>query len=184
MHGTLSRRRGWCLASIRSFRWLVYWTDDLLPKLSRLTGCKWIDLINISSLSAAGYIPQLFSSIFATDVVHALLTASGAKALIYDTEEHHEVPSEFQMLAIPALEAGDLDRLLCDRSGLSGLTTDGLCAVSEREVAVIFHSSGTTSGIPKLIPTSHLLLKTFILHKFPDCLLHGEVNPTSNVFNR
>ena len=60
----------------------------------------------------------------------------------------------------------------------------GKWSVDERAVAVIFHSSGTTSGLPKLIPSSHLLMKTFITHKFPDCLLHGETDPTLTVLNR
>jgi acyl-coenzyme A synthetase/AMP-(fatty) acid ligase len=35
-----------------------------------------------------------------------------------------------------------------------------LPAVLDRDVAIIFHSSGTTSGVPKIIPHDHLWMKT------------------------
>ncbi|KAJ6598423.1 hypothetical protein DFH09DRAFT_1394686 [Mycena vulgaris] len=51
----------------------------------QLTGKKYEDLINILGLSAAGYVPQLFSIVFPNpEVIWDLLSMSNAKALILD----------------------------------------------------------------------------------------------------
>lgn len=154
----------------------------------RLTGRKWADLVLVSSISAAGYVPQIFSPMFTPDMIRTLLDRSGAKALTYDAEEYPDIPSETTIPTLPCPTADELERISAQlrqaRGGPAVLSETDLCPVTERQSAVIFHSSGTTSGIPKLIPSSHLLLKTFITEKIPDNLFGGGYDISSNVFSR
>lgn len=157
----------------------------------RLSGRKWTDLLHISSLCAAGFVPQLFSQVFSPEMICALLTLSGGKALIFDEEEFPDIAEEYSIPTTPSVGEDALKRLhagtkalLASTPRMGRLREQDLPRVAERGPAVIFHSSGTTSGMPKLIPTSHLLMKTFMLHKFPDCLLGGDFDIPSNVFNR
>ena len=148
----------------------------------RLTGKQHTDLLNISSVSAAGYVPQLFSPVFTPDMIRALLTASGARALVFDARAFPDAPAASAIPTTPALDADALRALVVDPQ--VGLEEADLPEVEDRQTAVIFHSSGTTCGMPKLIPSSHLLMRTFMTHKFPDCLLDGPHAVASNVFNR
>ncbi|EKM58135.1 uncharacterized protein PHACADRAFT_206972 [Phanerochaete carnosa HHB-10118-sp] len=146
-----------------------------------LTGKQHTDLLNISSVSAAGYVPQLFSPVFPPDMTRALLALSGARALIYDAHALLDVPASSSIPTVAALDADVLDALAGEPK--QGLEEADLPEVSGRQTAVIFHSSGTTCGMPKLIPTSHILMRVFMTHKFPDCLLDGPHDVSSNVFN-
>jgi acyl-coenzyme A synthetase/AMP-(fatty) acid ligase len=129
-------------------------------------------------------VPQLFSPVFSPEMIRSLLVLSGAKALIFDPGAFPNIPAESVIPTVPAPGADELQELVDNYEGYLGLKEQDLLPVGERQTAVIFHSSGTTCGMPKLIPTSHLSMKTFILHKFPDCLLDEEYKVSSNIFNR
>lgn len=112
-------------------------------------------------------------------MVTALLAASSAKGLVYDAGAF---PGDAPTADLPSAPAIDADALGRGRDG--GLEEADLRAVRETDTSVIFHSSGTTSGMPKLIPTTHLLMKTFILKKVWDCLFDEEYEASTNVYNR
>ncbi|KAJ7182755.1 hypothetical protein C8R43DRAFT_868796 [Mycena crocata] len=134
-----------------------------------VTGKKYEDLINILGLCAAGYIPQLFSVVFPNaEVVWELLEKSNAQALILDQDfapnaEKSPVPTS------AALTFSDL----IDRPGD---LKHNIVAVQSDGVALIVHSSGTTSGTPKLIPTTHGWISTYILKSYSLCqgIMDGE----------
>ncbi|KAJ7171029.1 putative amp-CoA ligase [Mycena filopes] len=141
-----------------------------------LTGSKYEDLINILGVSAAGFIPQLFSVIFSSgDVVQDLLSAGSAKALILDAEfssfsDRSAVPT------LPALVTSEFDGGALTLGDI--IPTD----VKHTDTAVILHSSGTTSGTPKLIRTSHGWITAYMKFKYSLCQgdVEGE-NVTNNL---
>lgn len=130
----------------------------------RLTGKKYSDGINILGLICAGYVPQLFSVVFTSyQVVWDLIAKSGASALVFD-EVFTEIVVESPVSAVPSLTHAFLD---------STASKDLIIApVSYQDTAMIVHSSGTTSGMPKLIPCTHGWLKSFIVNTF-DHILHN-----------
>lgn len=137
----------------------------------RLTGRKYEDLVNVIGICAAGYIPQLFSSNFPNpSVVFDLLSRSGAKVLVYDNAFKDHV-SNVSIPTIPSITLTDIEARLPSDSTLPVLGS--LAPVTERGTAFIIHSSGTTSGMPKLIPSNHLWVKNFIELKYASCLEQG-----------
>ena len=140
--------------------------SDLL--LSRLTGRKYFDTINILGLMFAGYIPQLFSTIFDnTSVVWDLMLKSGASCLIYD----EEFADRAALCTLPTLRAYVQDSGPTDEEPRHGSIPHP--SALETDTAFIIHSSGTTSGMPKLIPVSHGWLNNFVTIKYPGTLKQG-----------
>ncbi|KAJ6600810.1 putative amp-CoA ligase [Mycena sp. CBHHK59/15] len=138
-----------------------------------LTGKKYTDLINILGLCSAGYVPQLFSVVFPnSDVIWDLLSASNAKALILDDT----FSSNAERAPVPTSAA----LTIADLENSNGNAEYEIAAVSQDDIALVVHSSGTTSGTPKLIPTTHGWISTYILYRYSVCQgnLDGE-----NVFN-
>ncbi|KAJ7678090.1 putative amp-CoA ligase [Mycena polygramma] len=126
------------------------------------TGKKYEDLINILGLCAAGYVPQLFSIVFPNpDVIWDLLAKSNAKALILDSA----FASNAARSQVPTLAALSLTAL--DNS--KDIPVAQIAAVAQDAIAVIVHSSGTTSGTPKLIPTTHSWISTYITNRYSAC---------------
>lgn len=104
------------------------------------------DVVTIYGISRAGYVPQLFSLRLPNPtVVFELLHKGKARALIYDPSfegsvKHAPVPTH-RSLSVSELEdqeEGDLPAFPVPKSKDSFL--------------FIFHTSGSTSGSPKLVP--------------------------------
>lgn len=115
----------------------------------RLTGISYIDLLHIYGLSRAGYIPQLFSiRLPSPDVVFELLSKANARALLADPS----FASLLRRCPVPTHQAAtsmyDIDS---HEAPLPSLPTLG-----EDDTVFIFHTSGSTSGTPKLVPCSSL----------------------------
>ncbi|KAH6886823.1 hypothetical protein B0T10DRAFT_490379 [Thelonectria olida] len=110
-------------------------------------GTSYGDLVHVWGLSRSGFIPQLFS-LRMTDpsVVYELLKKAGAVALLHDASYEsflHDSP----VLTIPA---GNIPRIT-DSSSQPLLPP--ICESSNAEdVSMIFHTSGSTSGVPNLVP--------------------------------
>jgi acyl-CoA synthetase (AMP-forming)/AMP-acid ligase II len=108
----------------------------------------YIDLLHIYGVSRAGYIPQMFSlRLSSPEVIYELLNKAEAKALIYDLSyepilNNSPVPT---FLAVNAKSA-----VLDDNDDLPDIPI-----VSENDTAFVFHTSGSTSGSPKLVPWTH-----------------------------
>lgn len=125
-----------------------------------LTGRKYSDFVNILGLISAGYIPELFSVVFANhEVIWDLLKKSTASALVYDEHFSKDV-KQSPIPTFPSLPQQDLD----SNDASSSLT---VAPVDLQNTAFVVHSSGTTSGTPKLIPCSHGWLRAFVRLKFP-----------------
>lgn len=73
--------------------------------------------------------------------------------------------------AFPSITLADIETHLSSDGILPMLGS--LPPVSERGTAFIIHSSGTTSGMPKLIPSNHLWVKNFVELKYASCLEQG-----------
>ncbi|KAG6849864.1 hypothetical protein H0H93_004213 [Arthromyces matolae] len=107
-----------------------------------ISGFSYADVLHIYGISRAGYTPQLFSLRLPNPtVIYELLQRANAKALVHEDSfmsglTECPVPT---YLAAPA-EVVDANVVL-----------PTLTEVDEFETAFIFHTSGSTSGSPKLV---------------------------------
>ncbi|KAF9021018.1 acetyl-CoA synthetase-like protein [Hymenopellis radicata] len=116
-----------------------------------LTGHSYTDLIHLYSICLAGYVPQVFSVSFAgVAVVNDLLAACDGKALLYDPSFIDVISS----ISVPSLVVPAFDALADKPFG----AIPPLPEVNEHDTAMIFHTSGTTSGKPKPVKESHIWL--------------------------
>jgi len=119
-----------------------------------LAGFTYQDVLHIYGLSRAGYIPQLFSIRLPNpDVISELLLKANAKALIIDTA-FASVASSFPL---PTFSAADVQSATKSSEPLPPL-----CPPSEDDITFVFHTSGSTSGSPKLIPCTGKWLNAMI----------------------
>ncbi|CEI62071.1 hypothetical protein FVEN_g3104 [Fusarium venenatum] len=127
-----------------------------------IRGWSYEDLLHYLSLQRAGFIPQLFS-IRMTDpsIVYELLGNCNAAALLHDPICEPLVKG----CTVPTFSTGTvLGKQYHDDVQLSTTTS-----TNGDKVLVIFHTSGSTSGMPKLVPQTV---------RWMDCLIrkHGHVN--------
>lgn len=124
--------------------------------LHRLAGMDYSDVVNIYGVSRAGYIPQLFSLRLPNPtVVYELLERARARAIIVDRSfvevaRNPPVPLHFAASIDDIEEAAD--------SVLPPLFTP----LSKDDTIFIFHTSGSTSGSPKLVHCSALWLDSIV----------------------
>jgi len=124
-----------------SFRHLT--SDD--PYYRRLSGMTYVDVLHIYGLTRAGYIPQLLSIRLPNpDVVYELLSKAHARALIVDPSfegllKSCPTPTHRAATAVYDIDSHDMP--------LPSLPT-----LKESDTVFIFHTSGSTSGIPTLVP--------------------------------
>ncbi|KAF9452669.1 acetyl-CoA synthetase-like protein [Macrolepiota fuliginosa MF-IS2] len=110
-------------------------------------GFTYTDLLHIYGLSRAGYIPQLFSlRLPSPEVIYELLARAEAKALVYEPA----FAATCADCPVPAHLAVGSDCIPESSTPLSPLPP-----VTEDDVAFIFHTSGSTSGSPKLVPCNY-----------------------------
>ncbi|KAF9069154.1 acetyl-CoA synthetase-like protein [Rhodocollybia butyracea] len=131
----------------------VYWSHQLrdIPQRSVIGlwigGFTYVDVLHIYGLSRAGYVPQMFSlRLSNADVILELLIKANAKA----TFNCH----------VPIYQANQVAEV--DGSELSSVPLRSLPVVTESDMAFIFHTSGSTSGSPKLVPCSYRWLDTTV----------------------
>ncbi|KAJ3558515.1 hypothetical protein NM688_g885 [Phlebia brevispora] len=124
-----------------------------------LGGMTYLDVLHIYGLTRAGYVPQLFSLRLPNpDVVYELLHKAGAKALVYD-RSFGDVVSSCPLPTHMALESAIVD--------VSGYPLPSMPQVaSGDDIAMIFHTSGSTSGSPKLVPCNYTWLEAMITKAF------------------
>ncbi|KAI0739172.1 acetyl-CoA synthetase-like protein [Daedaleopsis nitida] len=158
-----------------------------------LTGRKWSDLLNNFAVASLGYTPQLFGSGDFTNisVIYELIAQSGGKVLIIDPS-HMFMISSVEDIPVPhfsPLEDGQMLRVIDElkTAGRDDALTFGMesvAAVGRDELAVLFHSSGTTGGMPKIIPSTYKMVRVTILHKLLaegfSALAHEDVKPVIN----
>ncbi|THH20855.1 hypothetical protein EW146_g586 [Bondarzewia mesenterica] len=119
-------------------------------------GMTYIDVLQIYGLSRAGYIPQLFSMRLPNPIViFELLKKADAKGLIFDSS----FKSVLDGCPVHAHHAIDMREADPRDEPLPVLPT----AVSGNEIVFIFHTSGSTSGSPKLVPCNRTWLNTAVM---------------------
>ncbi|KAF5966489.1 4-hydroxybenzoate benzoate ligase [Fusarium coicis] len=113
-----------------------------------MRGWSYQDLLHYLSLQRAGFIPQLFPLHMTNPaVVYELLGKSNAAALIYDRSCEALVKD----CRLPTfLSEVVLNRAVPQEFELQKVTS----ALDGDQVSFIFHTSGSTSGMPKLVPAS------------------------------
>lgn len=121
----------------------------------RLGGLTYLDVLHIYGISRAGYIPQLFSIRLPNpEVIYELLRKANGAALIYD--------SSFESIL------GDchLPRHCALKSTLVEDVPETLPSIrdfQDLDIAFIFHTSGSTSGSPKLVPVNYRWLESTVV---------------------
>ncbi|KAF9499759.1 acetyl-CoA synthetase-like protein [Pleurotus eryngii] len=119
-----------------------------------LGGMTYTDVLHIYGLSRAGYIPQMFSLRLPNPaVVCELLEKAGANALIYDATFASTL-SEASVPIHVAMEYDEADPL--------GEPLPERFDNRPEDLAFIFHTSGSTSGSPKLVPCSFRWLESAV----------------------
>ncbi|KAF5337819.1 hypothetical protein D9758_015716 [Tetrapyrgos nigripes] len=125
-------------------------------------GFAYADALHIYGLSRAGYIPQLFSLRLPNpDVILELLSKSNARALVYDANSESIVGRS----SIPLYPATSLSDLVVDDEPLPPMPS-----VQPEDLAFLFHTSGSTSGSPKLVPCSYRWLDSVVRKSNQTCL--------------
>ncbi|RGP73703.1 4-hydroxybenzoate-- benzoate-- ligase [Fusarium sporotrichioides] len=163
---TISYATHWQNINIGAKKWITELSKAGITKGAVvglwMRGWSYGDLLHYLSLQRAGFIPQLFS-IRMTDpsIVYDLLGNSNAAALLYDPVCELLVKE----CRIPKFSTGTiLGRYRpADVQLGTATSTDG------DKVLVIFHTSGSTSGMPKLVPQTV---------RWMDCLIrkHRDIN--------
>ncbi|KAF5389415.1 hypothetical protein D9757_004334 [Collybiopsis confluens] len=124
-------------------------------------GFAYSDIVHIYGLSKAGYVPQLFSLRLPNPtVIFELLHKAGAKALICDSGTIGSITPSTTAGNLPILSACPfpdvqaLAQTLVTEVPNSYLTTNEE-PVDPSEYVFVFHTSGSTSGSPKLVPCTY-----------------------------
>ncbi|RKL11925.1 hypothetical protein BFJ70_g16364 [Fusarium oxysporum] len=132
----------------------MYWSRELVGKGANagsvigiwLRGTTYLDILHIWGITRAGYIPQLISSRLPSHtVVRELLTEAGAKGLIHEPAVTPSVGED--VFVFPAI---DFLKLNVGQYPLPELRNPA----SGEDIVFIMHTSGSTSGKPKLVPTT------------------------------
>ncbi|KAL0571583.1 hypothetical protein V5O48_010377 [Marasmius crinis-equi] len=138
--------------------WYAKLSEDGIPSSSR--GVTYLDYVRIYGLLKAGYIPQTFNRFpQLADVIPALLEKSGAKALLYEVGYRDSV----KRLMVPGLKIYPTSSTTQDlpTTHLSEALPD--CHKPQpTDIMYIIHSSGTTSGMPKLVPYTPRLVNSIL----------------------
>ncbi|KAI0652204.1 acetyl-CoA synthetase-like protein [Trametes meyenii] len=110
-----------------------------------LGGMTYLDALHIYGIARAGYIPQLFSLRLPNpEVIYELLQRAGAQALVFEPAFGSIVTD----CPIPAEIAVDVRDIDVEDAPLPALWVPS----RGDEIVMIFHTSGSTSGSPKLVP--------------------------------
>ncbi|KAL0571274.1 hypothetical protein V5O48_010691 [Marasmius crinis-equi] len=138
--------------------WYAKLSEDGIPTGSIIGYCSrggsYIDFVRIYGLSKAGYIPQIFTFLpQSIEVIPALLEKSGAKALLYQ-EEYLDSTINFKLKVGPGLKVYSTSSIIRDLPTTTQLSEalPDLLEPQPNDIMYILHSSGTTSGMPKIVP--------------------------------
>lgn len=129
------------------------WDTLLIP--FRLSGMSYQDVLHIYGISRAGYVPQLFSIRLPNpEVIQELLCEANAKALVL-APEFAATTTSFRL---PVCLAPNKDDMCMSKAPLQPIISSG----NGDQVVFIFHTSGSTSGRPKLVPCNQRWLQATV----------------------
>jgi acyl-coenzyme A synthetase/AMP-(fatty) acid ligase len=112
------------------------------------------DVLHIYGMSRAGYVPQLFSLRLPNPIViFELLCKANAKALVYDIS----FASILSNSPVPTHLALDIDKM-----GSLGGPLPEMPMYRGDQIVFVMHTSGSTSGSPKLVPCSATWLDAMV----------------------
>ncbi|KAI0936606.1 hypothetical protein AcV5_004699 [Taiwanofungus camphoratus] len=140
-----------------------YWTRLLvmndIPRRSVvgiwLGGMTYMDVLHIYGIARSGYIPQLFSIRLPNpDVIYELMRRVDGRALVYDSSSESAVTG----CPVPAWVAVDLHFVNVTNAPLPPMPE----VQNGEDTVMIFHTSGSTSGSPKLVPCSYKWLDAVV----------------------
>ncbi|TBU34338.1 acetyl-CoA synthetase-like protein [Dichomitus squalens] len=118
-------------------------------------GMSYVDVLYIYGIARAGYIPQLFSLRMPNpDVIYELLEKADGKAIIYEPELS-DMLSNCPRPSYSAIDLRDVD--ISD-----ALVPPMPHPTSTDDISMIFHTSGSTSGRPKLLPCTFKWLNAMV----------------------
>lgn len=121
----------------------------------RLSGFTYLDVLHIYGISRAGFVPQLFSIRLPNPVVvYELLRKANAAALIYDSV-FEPVLGDCPVSRYPVLKSTLVENIPESLPSIWGF--------QEADIAFIFHTSGSTSGTPKLVPLTYRWLNSAVV---------------------
>ncbi|KAF8058198.1 acetyl-CoA synthetase-like protein [Lyophyllum atratum] len=121
-----------------------------------ITGSHYTDLVHLYAIIRAGFVPQVFNLGMLLvaqggSMINDLLSLRGGKALVYD--EHFA--GDIQNVAVPSCVIPKFESI----PETPHWRLDDLPHAEDEDVAIIFHTSGTTSGRPKPVPQTHRWLR-------------------------
>lgn len=121
-----------------------------------LTGMDYQDVLHIYGISRAGYVPQLLSLRLPNPVIiHQLLREANARALIY-ASEFTALTTSFSLPVHPAVCKSNM--------GTPSAALPPLPSSTEsNDLAVIFHTDGSISGRPNLVPCNQQWLHSLVV---------------------
>ncbi|KAG7450401.1 acetyl-CoA synthetase-like protein [Guyanagaster necrorhizus] len=140
--------------------WSMTLGRDRIPQRSVIGlwigGFTYIDVLHIYGISRAGYVPQMFSLRLPNpDVIFELLHRANAQALVFDSS-FQDVLKNTSLPIHPALNTVE--------AALTAGPLPILPQCSPDDIALMFHTSGSTSGSPKLVPCTYRWLNATV-HK-------------------
>uniref|UniRef100_A0A0W0F7W6 AMP-dependent synthetase/ligase domain-containing protein n=1 Tax=Moniliophthora roreri TaxID=221103 RepID=A0A0W0F7W6_MONRR len=131
-----------------------------------LGGFSYTDVLHIYGLSRAGYIPQMFSLRLPNpDVIFELLHKAHARALICDPS----FANVSDGCPVPLHNAVGFSEIDGGNEELPSVP-----AVDIDDVAFYFHTSGSTSGSPKLVPCSYAWINSVVEKSQQVCIPYRE----------
>lgn len=118
-----------------------------------VTGLVYADLVHLYAIIRAGFIPQVFNLVMLSkgSMINELLQLRAGKAFIYD----QYYAADIKNINMPTAVIPDLSSIPVTPDWQLG----NLRQVQDDDVAIIFHTTGTTSGRPKPVPQTHKWLK-------------------------
>ncbi|KAF8640839.1 hypothetical protein AX17_000488 [Amanita inopinata Kibby_2008] len=138
--------------------WSRVLEDQCIPQGSVIGlwigGLTYTDILHIYGVSRAGYVPQMFSIRLPNPVViYELMRKANARALIFESCYEDSIVD----CPVPSYLATSRDSL-----DVTGEALPTILPVTGDNCAFIFHTSGSTSGSPKLVPCSYSWLDSAV----------------------